>query len=126
MSDVDLTTSVGQYVVLRPSRARVFERLGIDYCCGGKEPLGKASEKRGLDPRVVLEALEREAAKSSTVEERDWSRVSLAELADHIECEHHRYLREELPRLSGMIARLVEVHGRRHPEPPRLEPGPAI
>ncbi len=35
MSDVDLTTSVGQYVVERPTRARVFERLGIDYCCGG-------------------------------------------------------------------------------------------
>ncbi len=116
MSDVDLTTSVGEYVVLRPSRARVFERLDIDYCCGGKESLARACEKRGLDPRVVLAALEREAAKPSTVEERDWSRVPLAELADHIESEHHSYLREELPRLSSMIARLVEVHGRQHPE----------
>ncbi len=30
MSDADLMTSVGQYVVERPSRARVFEQLGID------------------------------------------------------------------------------------------------
>ncbi len=116
MSDVDLTTSVGQYVVERPTRARVFERLGIDYCCGGKEPLGRACKKRGLNTRVVLEALEREDAKSSAAEDRDWSRVPLAELADHIESEHHSYLREELPRLSSMIEKLVKVHGRRHPE----------
>ncbi len=116
MSDLDLTTPVGQYVVERPTRARVFERLGIDYCCGGREPLGRACKKRGLDPRVVVEALEREDAKPSAAEERDWSRASLAELANHIETEHHSYLREELPRLSSMIAKLVEVHGRRHPE----------
>ncbi len=116
MSNADLTTSVGQYVVERPSRARVFERLGIDYCCGGKEPLARACEKRDLDPRMVLEAIEREDARSSAGEQRDWSRAPLTELADHIESEHHSYLREELPRLSSLIERLVEAHGKRHRE----------
>ncbi len=97
MSGADLTTSVGQYVVERPSRARVFERLGIDYCCGGKETLGRAGEKKELDPRMVLEAIEREGAQSSVAEEPDWSRAPLTELADHIESTHHSYLREELP-----------------------------
>ncbi len=110
MSSVDLTTSVGQYVVERPSRARVFERLGIDYCCSGKEPLARACEKRGLDPRMVLEAIEREDAKSLVVEQRDWSRAPLTELADHIESEHHGYLRKELPRLSSLIERLADAH----------------
>ena len=48
--------------------------------------------------------------------ERDWSRASLTELVDHIESEHHGYLREELPRLSGLIEKLVETHGGRHSE----------
>ena len=30
--------TVGELVAERPSRARVFERFGIDYCCGGKKP----------------------------------------------------------------------------------------
>ncbi len=30
--------TVGQLVAERPGRARVFERFGIDYCCGGKTP----------------------------------------------------------------------------------------
>ena len=116
MSDADLTTSVGQYVVERPSRARVFEQLGIDYCCGGREPLARACEKKGLDLRMVLDAIDLEDAEPPVGEQRDWSRASLTELADHIESKHHDYLREELPRLSSMIERLVEVHGRRHSE----------
>ncbi len=116
MSGADPTISVGQYVVERPSRARVFERLGIDYCCGGKEPLARACEKKGLNPRMVLEAIERGDAQPSVAEQPDWSRAPLTELADHIESEHHSYMREELPRLSSLIERLVEAHGERHPE----------
>jgi regulator of cell morphogenesis and NO signaling len=29
--------TVGQLVAERPERGRVFERLGIDYCCGGRK-----------------------------------------------------------------------------------------
>ncbi len=32
-------STVGQLVVERPARSRVFEKFGIDYCCGGKKPL---------------------------------------------------------------------------------------
>ena len=31
--------AVGRLVAERPSRARVFEKFGIDYCCGGRKPL---------------------------------------------------------------------------------------
>ncbi|MEE8312911.1 MAG: iron-sulfur cluster repair di-iron protein [Myxococcota bacterium] len=116
MRKVDLTTPVAQCVIERPSRARVFERLGIDYCCGGKEPLARACETKGLDPRMVLEAIEREDAKSPAAEERDWSRATLTELADHIENVHHSYLREELPRLASLIEEVVRAHGERHAE----------
>ncbi len=36
----------------------MFERFGIDYCCGGKTPLGMACADRGLDVGEVIAALE--------------------------------------------------------------------
>jgi regulator of cell morphogenesis and NO signaling len=40
----------------------------------------------------------------------------MTELADHIEQTHHAYLREELPRLTGLVGKIREVHGERHPK----------
>lgn len=37
-------------------------------------------------------------------------------LVDHLEATHHRYLWNELPRLSELIDKIVGVHGGRHPE----------
>lgn len=106
------TTTVGELVVERPARARAFERLGIDYCCGGKLPLAEACRKRGLDPHGVVEALDAVEERQSA--DRDWSTSPLAELADHIEQTHHAYLREELPRLSAMTKKVAAVHGDTH------------
>ena len=49
-------THVATLVLEQPSRARVFERFGIDYCCGGKS-LAYACRERGLDAAVVLARL---------------------------------------------------------------------
>jgi regulator of cell morphogenesis and NO signaling len=42
--------------------------------------------------------------------------MGAAELADHIESTHHRYLWDELPRLTALADKVRDVHGRRHPE----------
>jgi regulator of cell morphogenesis and NO signaling len=42
--------------------------------------------------------------------------AGLAELVDHLEATHHRYLKRELPRLSGLAAKVSRVHGEKHPE----------
>jgi regulator of cell morphogenesis and NO signaling len=110
-----IDTSVGQLVAERLSRARVFERLGIDYCCGGKVPLGLICTKKGLDPYAVLRELALSDA-ATTEEEADWSRASLTALADHIETVHHGYLKEELPRLAFLVKKVAGVHGQEHPE----------
>ena len=49
---------------------RVFERLGIDYCCGGKRPLEDVCREKGLDADAVRHELDaaagtREASKLS-------------------------------------------------------------
>ena len=61
MSSIDPATMVADLVVERPGRARVFERFGTDYCCGGKVSLEHACTTKGLEPAavaVVLEAID--------------------------------------------------------------------
>jgi regulator of cell morphogenesis and NO signaling len=53
---MSLTSTVGEVVVKRPGRARVFERFGIDYCCGAKLPLADACSAHGIDSQLVLAA----------------------------------------------------------------------
>jgi len=107
--------TVGQLVAERPSRARVFEKLGIDYCCGGKKPLGEACRDKKLEPVQVIAAI-RAADEQAAPEEKNWLSASLTELADHIEETHHAYLKAELPRLEFMTRKVAAVHGPQHPE----------
>ncbi len=110
--------TVGEMVVKNPSSARVFERFGIDYCCGGKIPLSEACAKRGTDVEAVLKALSESSA--SPEHEKDWSQESMTSLVDHIVATHHAYLREEFPRLAAMTEKVARVHGERHAELPEV------
>ena len=115
MNELEIQT-VGQMVVERPQRSRVFDRLHIDYCCGGKRTLEEACTKRGLDLKTViaeLEAFDAEAeAQGDAVRPAN---LTMTELADDIERTHHAYLREELPRLGGLVKKVSAVHGQAHP-----------
>ncbi len=42
MALIDKHMPIGQLVVEQPDRARLFERLGLDYCCTGRRSLGEA------------------------------------------------------------------------------------
>lgn len=108
-------STVSGLVSERPSRARVFESLGIDYCCGGEKPLAEACAEAGVEAETVLRELERREA--GVAEERpDWMEFGMGELVDHIVETHHGYLREELPRLGFLVDKVAGVHGDSHPE----------
>jgi regulator of cell morphogenesis and NO signaling len=108
-----LDRTVGELVVECPGRARVFEGFGIDYCCGGGQPLGQACQARGLDPQVVQRVLEATDQADNAPVATDWSAASMTELCDHIEQTHHAYLKIELPRLGFMTGKVANRHGER-------------
>jgi len=112
--------TVGEMVVENPSRARVFERFGIDYCCGGKIPLAEACTKQGADLAAVMQALSESETDTSSGDEKDWAQESMTSLVDHIVATHHAYLREEFPRLTQMTEKVARVHGERHAELPEV------
>lgn len=114
MSNVAPEMTVGQLVAERPARSRVFEQLGIDFCCGGKIPLKDASLKKGLAVEQVIEALASSDTEPNSSSPHDVAQLSMSELCDHIEQTHHRHLKTELPRLRAMVQKVAAVHGENH------------
>ena len=112
MIDVDPDMSLGELVNRRPSAAAVLQDFGLDFCCGGSQPLGAACAELGVDPEAVAAAL----GAVAPVPVPDWVAMGPAELVDHLEATHHAYLHRELPRLDAFAEKVAAVHGGRHPE----------
>ncbi len=111
------TMTIREIVLELPFATRVFERMNIDYCCGGDRLLGEACASAGLE----LESLERllsEAAREGLPAdaEIDFPSLSLTKLINHILEKHHVYTKRELARLSDLMARVIDAHGVNHPE----------
>ncbi|HEX7096835.1 MAG TPA: iron-sulfur cluster repair di-iron protein [Acidimicrobiales bacterium] len=105
--------TLGEIVTADPASARVLERFGLDYCCGGSRTLADSCASKGVDLADVMAALD---ALEPPPAPPDWATMSPAELVDHLEATHHRYLHEELPRLAALAEKVHTVHGERHPE----------
>ena len=109
--------TVRELALENPSATRVFEKLGIDYCCGGKQSLEQACHTANLPIEQVLDSLEAaELAAHSAIKDRDWQREPLGDLVTHITSTHHKYTREELARLGLLFDKVCSVHGKNHPE----------
>ena len=99
-----------------PGATRVFEKLGIDYCCGGGQSLKEACFGAGVSLVEVMAALDAGKERYAGKGIENWQSRSLAELTDHIVRTHHDYTKSEIERLNQLGAKVVSVHGQRHPE----------
>lgn len=108
--------SVGMLVAEQPLRAAVFDRFGIDFCCGGKQTLEEACKNGAIDMSEVLSCLmgnDRQVSADTTTV--NWLNATLTELTDHIQQTHHAYLKTELPRLQELTDKVARVHGTKDP-----------
>ena len=111
---INPSTTLAEIASQRPALTRELERLELDYCCGGKSSLTVACAERGLDVEAITAELN-----SLPVAEHpaaDWLSMPPAEMVDHLEATHHQFLKQELPRLSELAAKVSRVHGETHPE----------
>jgi regulator of cell morphogenesis and NO signaling len=92
---------------------RVFEKFGIDYCCGGKRPLLEVCREKGYDFESVRHELEA-AFQGSGESERDWNTAPLGELIQYIVRTHHDYLRRELPAIEARLQKVYRVYNERY------------
>ena len=110
------TKTVGEIAAEMPSATREFEKLGIDYCCGGSRTLGEACAEANISIDEALARLENSVASAQPGESNDWQNQLLADLIAHITGTHHAFVRAESPRIEALAAKVVGVHGKNHPE----------
>jgi len=113
---LEATKTVGEIAAEMPSATREFEKLGIDYCCGGSRTLGQACVEANISVDQALARLEEGLASTHSNARQDWQTQLLADLIGHITTTHHGFVREESPRIQALAAKVVGVHGKNHPE----------
>ena len=106
--------TVAEIASRAPATIPVFQHHQIDFCCGGKQPLGRVCQARGLDVETVLTELR--AAVVPSAEPVNWAEASLSAVIAHIQTRYHGPLRAELPRLDAMLAKVMSRHGAHLPE----------
>jgi regulator of cell morphogenesis and NO signaling len=107
------TTTVAEMAASSIAAVRVFEKFGIDYCCGGKRPLAEVCLEKGYDAEAIQRELEAAVAGVQTAD-TDWSAASLGELIRHIVDTHHEYLRREFPALQTRLDKVYRVYNERY------------
>ncbi len=112
----ETTKTVAQIAIDDPNAAREFEKLGIDYCCGGRQTLDEACVAAKLPIDEVLARLAKVSEESSVTGDRDFSTLSLSDLIAHISSTHHVFVREECPRIQELATKVASKHALKHPE----------
>lgn len=67
--NVDWNRTVRDLAVENPAATGIFEKFGIDYCCGGGKSLREACTAANIEPDKVVELLLKSMADS------DWQRT---------------------------------------------------
>ncbi len=106
---------VKEIAVANPGAKRVLEEAGVDYCCGGERPLHDACMHAGVSAEEILKRLQ-ENSKQVGPEETNWTTAALCELTHHIITTHHKYVRDQIPRVRALLDKVKSKHGENHPE----------
>src|SRR2546423_10204749 len=83
--------TVREIALETPASTRIFERFGIDYCCGGRKPLSEACADLQLSVDEVLQKLEQAGLTPDEEHAPDWQDLPLnirqTVLPRHFACE---------------------------------------
>ncbi len=114
---LDPTKTVRELALENPNATRIFEKMKIDYCCGGNKSLEEACATARVKvaevKRLFEQAVESDAPLNGLL---DFQNLTLTDLIGHILAKHHVYTKEEMVRLQSLIEKVVTVHGENHPE----------
>jgi regulator of cell morphogenesis and NO signaling len=119
--NIHSTDTVGALAVAIPGATRVFEALGIDYCCGGNRSLNEVCRVSNLAIENVIGSLTQAETAVANQQTQDWQKTSLTALFTYIVDYHHAFTRKELERLEALINKVCSVHGQNHTELLKLQ-----
>ncbi len=121
--ELNAARTVRELAIEIPNATRTFEKLGIDYCCGGSRTLSDACRHARVPLEQVITELEQGSNFKPGVEPagQDLASGSLSQLIEHIVGTHHNYVKQEIPRIQQLLKKVVAVHGAAHPELPAIQ-----
>lgn len=109
--------TVREYALEMPNATRVFEKLKIDYCCGGGRSIGDACAEAGVEIEEMANLLEQAGTapipSGLPVEVQSGT---LTQLINYIIDKHHVFTREEMERIDALLEKVCSKHGENHPE----------
>lgn len=111
--------TLGQIAAKDVSKALIFKKYGLDFCCGGKKTVKQACVEKGLDITKVEHELQL-ADSMPALAQHNYNEWSLDFLADYIVNIHHNYVRKSLPEIKVSAEKVMKAHGEAHPELFRL------
>ncbi|MEW6128578.1 MAG: iron-sulfur cluster repair di-iron protein [Acidobacteriota bacterium] len=115
-----LSNTVREVAVKLPGATRIFERLGIDYCCGGNRSLNEACQLAQVSTEEVLSSLMELDKNHEPLPNHNWQQESLIALVDFIVQTHHVFTKQEIERLEKLLISVCKAHAQNHPELLRL------
>jgi len=113
-------TKVNEIALSNPGARHILEDAGIDYCCGGGKSLQEACLRANVPAAEILRKL-RLNSEQVAPGETPWATAPLAALTKHIRERHHQYVRDSIPRLRALLAKVREKHGSNHRELGEIE-----
>ena len=120
---LNVASTVRELAIEVPNATRIFEKLGIDYCCGGSRTLSDACRHAHISLDQVVNELEHgsDLEPGAAPAAQEVVKGTLGELIEHIIGKHHAYVKQELPRLQQLLKKVVSVHGAAHPEIEKIQ-----
>jgi len=112
--NLNSTKTVRDLAVELPGATRIFEKLGIDYCCDANQQLNDACDEAGIATQEVIDLLEQQSQEAT--EERNFRNTTATELIKYIIGKHHSFTKTEIERLRFLIDKVCDVHGQNHVE----------
>jgi regulator of cell morphogenesis and NO signaling len=77
--------TVRELALENPAATRVFEKLGIDYCCGGNKSLEEACRAANLSMDAVIDSLQiADYSARAVPADHTWQTEPMADLISHI------------------------------------------
>jgi regulator of cell morphogenesis and NO signaling len=113
------TQTIGDLVAADIRVAGVFDRYGIDFCCGGNVAVGITCREKGIDLEELARELEK-ATQTPVDRSQNYGAWELPFLADYIVNTHHSYLKENTATIAAYAQKIAQVHGASHPEVIRI------
>lgn len=110
-----INKTIAEVVTEDISKASVFKKYNLDFCCGGGISIAEACKKNGIDTERLIADLSKNTASNdaTNLNFKDWD---IPFLVDYIVNVHHKYVRENLDVIDEFAQKVAKVHGDHAPE----------